>query len=101
MGEGVQSPVWGYQALPATPHQCGDPLGVSTLTNKSHRSALPEGTPVGQKKQLKTPILDQRLSCSLLLWGGRIYQPENFLNITAVVSELLFLKPKKAVHSPL
>merc|ERR1712074_477378 len=75
---GGATSVWGYQALPATPHMypsphgegckqqsggsrlcllrptsVGSPLGVPTLPNKSHRSVLPEGTPVGQKTQIQ------------------------------------------------
>ena len=52
-GRGCNHQCGGTRLCLLRPTSVGTPLGVSTLTNKSHRSALPEGTPVGQKNNLK------------------------------------------------
>ena len=87
----VQTSVWGYQAMPATPHLCGDPLGGNHTNHQVPLVCPPVGhTSLGHKTIHKSKKFRPKISCSLQLWGGRIYQPENFLNITTVVSELLF-----------
>ena len=90
-GRGCKNQCGGTRHCLLYPTSVGTLQGVTTQNQPVPLVCPPVGhTIVGHKTIHKSKKFRPKISCSLQLWGGRIYQPENFLNITAVVSELLF-----------